>query len=87
MRRAMESKVEIYELESGHVHVRPHGCAEGMIEFESSAVFAEFVARCQQFLDNDRHAKKTMEWLAKDNRRFEGASHEYSTWPSSPDGQ
>jgi len=39
MRRAMESKVEIYELESGHVHVRPHGCAEGMIEFESSAVF------------------------------------------------
>jgi len=83
----MESKVEIYELESGHVHVRPHGCAEGMIEFESSAVFAEFVARCQQFLDNNRHAKKTMEWLAEDNRRFESDSLESPTGPSRSDGQ
>jgi hypothetical protein len=87
MRRAMESNVEIYELETGQIRVVPQGCAESMIEFENSAVFAEFIARCQQFLDNNRHAKKTMEWLAEDNRRFESDSLESPTGPSRSDGQ
>ncbi len=83
----MESEVEIYELESGHVHVRPHGCAQGMIEFENSKVFAGFIGRCQEFLDNDRHAKKTMAWLAEGSRRFESESLESAIGSFRPDGQ
>ena len=65
----MEFDVEIYELESGRVHVTPRGGCQGALEFDSSGVFAEFVARCREFLDNERHAKKTMEWLVEQNDR------------------
>ena len=63
--------VDIYELESGHIHVFPQGAAEGMIEFADSEVFAEFVARCQEFIENNRHAKRTMDWLTEQNHRFD----------------
>ena len=71
VRRAMEFDVEIYELESGRIHVTPRGGCQGALEFDSSDVFAGFVARCREFLDNERHAKKTMEWLVEQNDRAE----------------
>ncbi len=67
----MNFNVDIYELESGHIHVVPQGTAEGMIDFADSEVFAEFVARCQEFIENNRHAKKTMDWLVEQNHRFD----------------
>jgi hypothetical protein len=70
----VELDVDIYELENGHIRVVTRGPAQGTIEFDGSKEFAQFVARCQQFLENERHAKKTMKWLAEQNNRFEEGS-------------
>jgi hypothetical protein len=67
----MELEVDIYQLESGHIHVVPRSCAEGMIDFDGTEAFARFVARCQEFIENERHAKKTMEWLEEQNHRID----------------
>jgi hypothetical protein len=80
-RRAVEFDMDIYELESGRIRVVTRGRTEGMLEFDGSEEFAQFVARCQRFLENDRHAKKTMEWLVEQNNRFENGSSGGSASP------
>jgi len=77
----VEFDVDIYELESGRIRVVTRGRAEGTVEFDGAEEFAQFVARCQQFLVNDRHAKKTMEWLVEQNNRFENGSSGGSAAP------
>lgn len=67
----MELDVDIYQLESGHIHVVPRSFAEGMIDFDNAEAFAKFVTRCQEFIENERHAKKTMDWLEEQNHRME----------------
>jgi hypothetical protein len=42
-----------------------------MIDFDNSEAFAKFVARCQEFIENERHAKKSMDWLEEQNRRID----------------
>jgi len=67
----VEFDVDIYELESGRIRVEPRSGAQGALEFDGAEEFAQFVARCQLFLENERHAKKTMEWLVEQNNQFE----------------
>ena len=59
----MSFNLDIYELDNGHIHVIARGNIEGMIDFEDSESFVRFVARCQQYIEDSHHAKKTMSQL------------------------
>ena len=66
----MDFQLDIYELDSGHIHAVLRGDAEGMIDFGDAEVFAKFVARCEDYIKDSRHAKKTMDWLNEQNVQF-----------------
>jgi hypothetical protein len=66
----MDFQLDIYELDDGHIHVVVRGDAEGMIDFGGSDVFAKFVTRCQEYIKDSRHAKKTMDWLNEQDVQF-----------------
>lgn len=61
----MSFNLDIYELDNGHIHAVARGNIEGMIDFENSEAFVRFVARCQQYIEDSRHAKKTMDRLTE----------------------
>ena len=62
--------MDIYELGNGHIHVAPKGDAKGMIDFASAEIFEAFVDRCREFIENSRHAKKTMDLIVEQNQRL-----------------
>jgi len=57
--------LDIYELDNGHIHAVARGNSEGMIDFNNSEAFARFVDRCQQYIEDSRHAKETMDRLTQ----------------------
>jgi hypothetical protein len=57
--------LDIYELDNGHIHAVAKGSVEGMIDFENSESFARFVTPCQQYIEDSRHSKKTMDRLTE----------------------
>jgi len=65
----MDFHADIYELDNGRIHVALRGDAVGRAEFADSDVFAKFVAQCQEYIENSRHAKNIMASLAEHNRR------------------
>jgi hypothetical protein len=65
----MSFQLDIYELENGHIHVAPRGDAKGMIDFANSEIFEAFVNRCREFIENNRHAKKTMDLMVEQDQR------------------
>ena len=69
----MDFDLDIYEMESGRIRVVTRGRTQGVLEFDGSPEFARFVERCRRFLENERHAKKTMKWLAEQNRLENGS--------------
>jgi len=67
----MDFEVDIFELETGHIHVIPRSAAEGMIDFSDSTAFEKFIKRCQEYLKDELHAKRTMDLLIEQNHRFD----------------
>ena len=61
----MSFHLDIYELESGHIHAVASGEVEGVIDFENLEMLARFVDQCRQYIENSRHAKKTMDRLTE----------------------
>jgi len=74
----MDFHADIYELDNGRIHVALRGDAVGTAEFADFAVFAEFVAQCQEYIGNSRHAKNIMASLAKHNRQARPATPDAS---------
>lgn len=60
---------DIYELDNGRIQVALRGDTVGTAEFADFEVFAKFVAQCQEYIENSRHAKNVMASLAEHNRR------------------
>jgi len=64
----MDFHADIYELDNGRIQVALRGDAAGAAGFTDSEVFAKFVAQCQEYIENSRHAKNVMALLAEHNR-------------------
>jgi len=74
----MDFHADIYELDNGHIHVALRGDAVGTAEFADSDMFAKFVAQCQEYIENSRHAKNIMDSLAEHNRHSSNAKPDAS---------
>ncbi|TET13638.1 MAG: hypothetical protein E3J81_08140 [Dehalococcoidia bacterium] len=64
----MDFHADIYESDDGRIHMALRGDAVGTAEFADLEVFAQFVARCQEYIENSRHAKRIMESLDEHDR-------------------
>lgn len=74
----MDFHADIYSLGNGRIHVALRGDAVGTAEFADSEVFAKFVAQCQEYIENSRHARSIMDSLAKHNRQSGQATSDTS---------
>ena len=82
----MDFHADIYELDNGRIQVALRGDAMGTAEFADSEVFAKFVAQCQEYIEDSRHAKNIMASLAKHNRQSGHATSDASADTSDNQG-